>query len=321
MSQNSEIGEVKGAGRRALGKGLAALISDVGSSFTSLEDAESAGQSMQFVPVGSISPNPDQPRRHMDGEGIDELSKSIKEYGVLQPILVKKIGDQHYQIIAGERRYHAAKAAGLLTVPVLLKDSDTVRAFEMAIIENIQRQDLSPLEEAEGYRRLLEEHGYTQDDLAGKIGKSRSYIANMIRLLRLPTTVQNLLKQDKISVGHARALVNANDPEGMAAIVVERKLSVRELEGMISTANTSLPLEESKFAPKERELRAKPRAKAGAMVLDDEFAAMAASATEQLGLPVTIAIENGSYKLCVDCQNLENLDRVLSVLSSGVPVI
>ena len=209
--------------RRGLGRGLAALIPGGGST---------ASDETHELPTAAISPNPNQPRTVISKEAIDELADSIAKVGMLQPIIVRPHSDG-YQIIAGERRWRAAKAAGLERVPVRIMSTNEIESLELALIENLQRQDLNAMEEAHGYRRLLNEHQMTQAELADKVSKSRSAIANTLRLLDLPEEIQDLIAQEKLTAGHARAVLSVPDDERrlrLANKIVEEGLSVREAE-------------------------------------------------------------------------------------------
>lgn len=211
--------------KRGLGRGLGALIPSV---------PESAPDVVLELPVAVIAPNPDQPRTSVDDEQIDELTDSVKKVGVLQPIIVRTHGEG-YQIVAGERRWRAARAAGLEKVPVRVVAVGEAECLELALIENLQRQDLNPMEEAHGYRRLMTEYQMTQAEMADKVSKSRSAVANTLRLLDLPDEVQELLAEDKISAGHARAILAVPDEERrlrLALRIVEDGLSVREAENL-----------------------------------------------------------------------------------------
>ena len=201
-------------GRSRLGRGLAALIGDVGDEIGAIERAR--GQ--RRVPVEFLRPSARNPRRNFVEEDLEDLTTSIRERGILQPIIVRSIPGMMdaYEIIAGERRWRAAQRAELHDVPVLLVEADDREALEIAIVENVQRTDLNAIEEAAGYERLIAEFGYTQNDLARVIGKSRSHVANTLRLLKLPESVQALLRDGRLTAGHARALVGAGDPEALA---------------------------------------------------------------------------------------------------------
>jgi ParB family chromosome partitioning protein len=216
------------ADRSRLGRGLAALIGDVGDESGALERARGARR----VPIEFIRANPRNPRRKFAEEDLSELTASVKEKGILQPILVRGVpgkSDQ-FEIIAGERRWRAAQKAGLHDVPVLQLEIDDREALEIAIVENVQRADLNALEEAAGYESLIEEFKYTQNDLARVVGKSRSHVANTLRLQKLPANVKRYLQEGKLTAGHARALLAHEDPEGLAKLIVEEGLNVREAE-------------------------------------------------------------------------------------------
>jgi ParB family transcriptional regulator, chromosome partitioning protein len=214
--------------RSRLGRGLAALIGDVGDEVSAVERAR--GQ--RRVPVEFLRPNPRNPRRSFDEAGLEELAASIREKGIIQPILVRTLPGlvDVYEIIAGERRWRAAQRAGLHDVPVLLVEAGDREALELAIIENVQRSDLNALEEAMGYDQLISEFGYSHNDLAKIIGKSRSHVANTLRLLKLPDGVKSMVSEGTLTAGHARALLAVPDPETVAKRVVERGLNVRDVE-------------------------------------------------------------------------------------------
>ncbi|HLL26371.1 MAG TPA: ParB/RepB/Spo0J family partition protein [Xanthobacteraceae bacterium] len=217
------------AERSRLGRGLAALIGDVGDE-TAVLDRARGGQ--RKVPIEFLRPNPRNPRRSFHEEELSELAASIGEKGILQPILVRGVAGKanHYEIVAGERRWRAAQKAGLREVPVLFMEISDREALEIAIVENVQRADLNPLEEAAGYGSLIDEFKYTQADLARSVGKSRSHVANTLRLQKLPPSVKRYLAEGKLTAGHARALLAHEDPEGLAKMIVEQGLNVREAE-------------------------------------------------------------------------------------------
>lgn len=215
------------AKRPALGRGLSALLP--GGPVPGAQPA----RGLLTVPVDEVSGERDQPRRHFNPKALEELAASIRAKGVLQPILVRKLPEGGYRIIAGERRWRAARQAGLTDVPVIVKEISEVDVFELALIENIQREDLSPIEEAEAYQRLLTEHGLTQEDLASRVGKERSTIANALRLLRLPDELRDSVATGDLSVGHAKVLLGLDDPARMITVggqVLEKGWSVRETE-------------------------------------------------------------------------------------------
>lgn len=223
--------------KRGLGKGLDALFQSYDSyESDDLGTEDSLNESVLEISIYDIDPNPDQPRRNFDQESIQDLSKSIKEHGVVQPIIVKPSQNNRYTIVAGERRWRAARAAGLDKIPVIIRDFNDKEMLEIALIENLQREDLNPIEEAEGINSLIESYGLTQEQVAQRLGKSRPSIANSLRLLKLPKHVKNLLEEGKISTGHARALLALNSHTKMielADLIVDKSLSVRETENIV----------------------------------------------------------------------------------------
>lgn len=218
------------AARRGLGRGLAALIGDVSGE----AETDERARSPRRLPIASLRPNPKNPRRAFDAGELDDLAGSIREKGVVQPILVRPIADaiNTFEIIAGERRWRAAQKAGVHEVPVVVREVSDKEALELAIIENVQRSDLNPMEEARGYQQLVDDHGYSAAELAGVISKSRPHVANTLSLLKLPEAVQTYLSEGKLTAGHGRALIHVDDPEAVARRIVEDGLSVREAEAM-----------------------------------------------------------------------------------------
>ncbi|HEX8623583.1 MAG TPA: ParB/RepB/Spo0J family partition protein, partial [Allosphingosinicella sp.] len=212
-----------------LGRGLSSLLGEVAQEAPVSGGAQPARGGIQMMPVSSIEPHLDQPRRHFDEEALDELAASIEQRGLIQPIVVRPHGHR-YQIVAGERRWRAAQRARLHEIPVIVRDFDDAETLEVALLENIQRRDLNAIEEAEGYRRLMDEYGHSQDALSKLVWKSRSHIANLLRLLGLPEGVKQLVATGQLSMGHARALIGSADPEALAREVIDRGLSVREAE-------------------------------------------------------------------------------------------
>jgi len=211
---------------RGLGKGLGALLSGI-------EDIKEVD--VRFIPIEDIKPSPYQPRREYDPSKIEELATSIKEHGLLQPIILRQV-DGGFEIVAGERRWRAAKVAGIKEIPAIVREIDVKGAMAIALVENIQREDLNPLEEAVAFKRLVEEFGVSQESIGEMVGKSRSYVANMLRLLKLPEEVKGLLSEGKIDMGHARALLSLKDADtqvSLANLVVEKGLSVREVERLV----------------------------------------------------------------------------------------
>ena len=215
---------------KKLGRGLSALLGNADSN-NNIKFIPNHGESVQHIMMSNIMAGIYQPRKHFDHDQLLELSNSIRENGVIQPIIVKKADERGaFEIIAGERRFRAAKMAGLDKIPVIVKDINNAKALEFAIIENVQREDLSLIEEAQGYKQLISEFDYSQEQIAKKIGCSRSHIANILRLLSLPKDVQNLLDQGKITFGHAKAIINRENPSEIAKQIVENGWTVRDLE-------------------------------------------------------------------------------------------
>jgi len=218
------------ASRRRLGRGLAALIGDMDQPAA---PAAAPALSDRGLPIELISPNPHNPRRRFADEELADLSRSIREHGVVQPVVVRRAGTGgRYEIIAGERRWRAAQLAGMTEIPAIIRDVGDREALELAIVENIQRADLNPVEEAAGFQQLIDDHGYTQADLGQVIGKSRSHVANTLRLLKLPDDVRAMLVDGVLSAGHARALITADDPAHLARQIVDGGLSVRQAEAL-----------------------------------------------------------------------------------------
>jgi ParB family chromosome partitioning protein len=282
-------------GRSRLGRGLAALIGDVGDEIGAIERAR--GQ--RRVPVEFLRPSMRNPRRSFAEEDLEDLTASIRERGILQPIIVRSIPGMMdaYEIIAGERRWRAAQRAELHDVPVLLVEADDREALEIAIVENVQRTDLNAIEEAAGYERLIAEFGYTQNDLARVIGKSRSHVANTLRLSKLPEPVRKLVSEGAVSAGHARALLSVSDPEFMARKIIDEGLSVRDIERVVQEEARG----ESKSA-----VAARPKP-----VKDADTRALEAALEEALGLTVSIGHRpNGAGEVRIGYKTLEQLDAL-----------
>ena len=216
--------------KKGLGRGLSSLMGDAETVQTKNTNV---GQETK-IPIANLKPSPSQPRRLFNKNSINELADSIKAKGLVQPLVVRPSPSDanSYEIIAGERRWRAAQIAQLHEVPVVIRNFNDSEALEIAIIENVQRSDLSPIEEAAGYKRLIENHGHTQEDLSGIVGKSRSHIANIIRLLSLPQSIQDMITEGKISSGHARAIMNSAFPEQLAEKIINQNLSVRDAENL-----------------------------------------------------------------------------------------
>lgn len=280
-----------------LGRGLSALMGDDDEqSFNVLPNNQT--NSVLYKDVAKLVPGYFQPRRVFTTDALADLVVSIKEKGVLQPLLVRQNPRQSgtFEIIAGERRFRASKMAGLTQVPVIIKDFSDKEALEVAIIENLQREDLNPLEEAEAYKRLLKEFNYTQEDLSKVIGKSRSHLANMIRLLDLPVEVKTLLEKKEISVGHAKALLSAHDPISLSKEIIKKGLNVRQTE--------KLAVQKNKIKPVVKEKNKHIDA------LSEQFSAL-------LKTKISIQWTGVSGKLVINCQSPDQLDVILQRLSVG----
>lgn len=277
--------------KRRLGRGLAALIGDVGEE-PGAERPRAAPP--RTLPVAFLRPNPRNPRKTFDAGELDALADSIREKGLVQPIVVRPVegaGPDAYEIIAGERRWRAAQKAGLHDVPVIIRQVSDKEALEIAIVENVQRADLNPIEEAEGYQHLIDGHGYTQGELADVIGKSRPHIANTLRLLRLPEGVRAHVLSGALTAGHARAIVTLDDPEAAARRIIENGMSVRDVEVMAGSG---------------RERRTSPKAAAK----DADTRALEKSLSDILGLEVTIAHRPSGGSVRIAYRTLEQLDEV-----------
>ncbi len=299
------------AQNKRLGKGLSALMSDDYSS-TIDEDAPSVTKNTsmhgQTIHVGELVSGKFQPRHRFTEKYLEELAESIRKNGIMQPIVVRSAPEnpEKYEIIAGERRWRAAQIAGLTEVPIIIRKIDDQQALELALVENIQRQDLTPLEESAGYQRLIDEFSYTQEELAKAVGKSRSHVANLLRLLTLPESIKNYLEADQISMGHARALLKAPDPESLAEQVVKRGLNVRQTENL---CRINMPGEGG--ASKK-----KVAFDAGQRVKDPDILALEETLSESLGLKVSIDDEGQSGNITITYESLSQLDEVLQRLSS-----
>ena len=280
--------------KKRLGRGLAALIGD---DFAESETVPAAGgKGLSTVAVADLLPSPFNPRQHFDETALAELAQSIREKGLLQPVLVRPAEQPgRYEIVAGERRWRAAQIAGVHEVPVIVRDMSEREALEVALIENVQRTDLNALEEAFGYRRLIEQFGYTQQQLAEIIGKSRSHVANTLRLLNLPDEVREMIRDGQLSAGHARALVATDDPAGLARKIVKLGLSVREAE-RLSREEGRKGAETARGADAQAEEAPDVRA-------------LARELEEALGMAVSIRSRGGKGgRLVIEWRTLEQLD-------------
>jgi ParB family chromosome partitioning protein len=282
--------------RPGLGRGLSALLGD-----TLVDDLAGGGEGgrkagVQTMAVSALSPHPGQPRRHFDEAALDELAASIRQRGLIQPIVVRPHGHD-FQIVAGERRWRAAQRAQLHEVPVVVRDFTDAETLEVALVENIQRQDLNAIEEAEAYSRLIAEFDHTQEALAKIVDKSRSHVTNLLRLLDLPRPVQSRLAAGDLSMGHARALIGAADPEALAEQVVARGLSVRETEKLARAA-------------KNKPVRAKIRQERNA-----DITALETQLADLLGLSVSIAHAESGGTLTLSYSTLDQLDMICQRLT------
>jgi ParB family chromosome partitioning protein len=280
--------------KRRLGRGLDALLGAYPSSEPELKVAAEGGR--RTLPIDLIDRNPRNPRREFREEDLEELAQSLKAHGIVQPIVVRPTANGRHEIIAGERRWRAAQRAGLHDVPVTILDVSDREALELAIVENVQRTDLNPIEEARGYQALIDEFEYTQADLGGTIGKSRVHVTNTLRLLKLPASVLALLEDGTLSAGHGRALLQAGDPEALAKIVVQKRLSVRETEKLA---------QEPQANPRPKPERQVPTKGADVVALEREL-------SDALGMKVEITDDGeGRGEVSVLYRSLEQLDYLI----------
>lgn len=288
--------------RKRLGRGLAALIGEMDKPVEQAKEPAVGADGR--LPVDLIDPNPRNPRRAFAEEDLTDLTQSIREHGIVQPVVVRPSskGDGRHEIIAGERRWRAAQRAGLAEVPVIIRDVSDRVALELAIVENVQRADLNPIEEAAGYQQLIDEHSYTQSDLGQVIGKSRSHVANTLRLLKLPDGIKDMLVDGALSAGHARALVTAKDPTSLAQRIVDGSLSVRQAEALAQQPDTG---ERSGAAASPR-----PDKDADTLALEK----MLSDAT---GVHVAINHKSRGGEIRIAYKSLEQLDELCRRLQRG----
>jgi ParB family chromosome partitioning protein len=294
--------------RGGLGRGLNALLGDVARDERETTTEGSARGAVRMIPVSAIAPHPDQPRRHFDETALEELAASIAERGVIQPIIVRPHGHD-YQIVAGERRWRAAQRARLHEVPVVVRDYSDTETLQIALLENIQRQDLNAIEEAEAYHRLIREFGHTQEALAKAVHKSRSHVANLLRLLDLPAAIQTRVVEGSLSMGHARAILGAPDATDIAERVVAQGLSVRQTERLAAQAK-------GPGAARPRGERAPAAASAAEGSAD--IAALERQLADLLGLRVRISFDGTGGTVALDYSTLDQLDMVCQRLSGDV---
>ncbi len=288
---------------RGLGRGLSALMADVNEADHPVPNAEAPRRPDMVVPIENIAPNPDQPRRRFDPEHLEDLANSIREKGVIQPLIVReKPGAAgKYEIVAGERRWRASQKAQLHELPVIVRELNDTEVLEIAIIENIQRSDLNPVEEAAGYRQLMDRFGHTQDALSKALGKSRSHIANLMRLLNLSPDIQEMLEEGKLSAGHARALITSDHAEEIAKRIVSEGLSVRQTEAMVK-----------KYASGDLDKPKKPKVEK-----DADTKALEGDLSANLGMKVAIDHKAGaeSGQITIKYKDMDQLDELCRILS------
>lgn len=280
---------------KGLGKGINALFANI-----EVTDEDT----VQEIHLNEITPNPYQPRKTFSEKGLEELKQSIIEHGVLQPIIVRK-NIKGYEIVVGERRYRAAKAANLETIPAVVREFTDEQMMELAVIENLQREDLSPIDEANAYQMLLKNLGITQEELAKRLGKSRPYIANQIRLLSLPVSIQTKIENGELSVGHGRALLGLKRKEWMEKVVektIKEGLNVRQLEELVQKLNKNVSRETKKQKPKK-----------DVFLLEKER-----TLREKLGTTVTIKKMKNKGKIEIEFMTDEDLERIMEIIDGGV---
>ena len=283
--------------KRRLGRGLAALIGDDTSEEAVVQDA----RSLRHVPVELLHPNPNNPRKHFAEEDLESLAKSLKDKGLLQPLVVRPRADGTFEIVAGERRWRASQRAGIHELPVLIRELDDRETLEIALIENIQRSDLNALEEARAYRQLMDQYNYTQQQLADSIGKSRSHIANTMRLLSLPEAIQQQIENGKLTAGHARSLVATEYPAEMADQIIKLGLTVREAEDLVRKNSVA------------------PNIKSNGFEKDADTRSLEKTLTETLGLSTSIKHKvDGGGTVQISYKSLEQLEEVIRKLTTQV---
>lgn len=313
---NAEAEKKLNPKERGLGRGLGALFGDEEDVYPQVDEDNNAPQtvmpddaSRKTVGVEQLFPCADQPRTHFDDKAIAELAGSIAEHGLLQPILVRpdKTRENMYEIIAGERRWRASQKAQLHEVPIIIRDMDDDEMLQIALVENLQRQDLNAIEEAKGYHRLVEDFGHSHEEVGEAVGKSRSHVANMIRLLQLPESVQTMVVKDQLSAGHARALLKAENPARLAQEILNKNLSVRNAEKLVA--------EDQGREIKHRKEGGKQGQK-GFSAKDADTLALEKEVANQLGMRVSIDMKdthNGAMK--IEFKSLDQLDDVLQRLA------
>ena len=286
--------------RRRLGRGLAALIGEMDQPLQASVPVAPVNADRR-IPIEFVARNPRNPRRTFDEAELQDLASSIRQHGIVQPVVVRTIADERYEIIAGERRWRAAQLAGFTDIPVIVRDVDDRTALEIAIVENVQRSDLNPLEEALGYDQLIAEHGYTQNDLGEIIGKSRSHVANSLRLLKLPEPVRDMLSSGTLSAGHARALIPTSDPVTLARSIIAKGLSVRDTERLAQNdIRAQNDPNYGKPSPKEEK--------------DADTLALERTLSDSLGLDVTVNHKASGGQLRISYKTLDQLEEICRLL-------
>ena len=298
---------------RGLGRGLSALMTE---SYSQSMDETATPSTTSHSPIGlmlaSIRPSQFQPRTEFNDEALKELSESIKQHGVMQPVLVRPSKEEGmYELIAGERRWRASKMAGLVEIPAIIREFSDKETLEVALIENIQREDLSPLEEARGYQRLIAEFKYTQEKLSKVVGKSRSHVANLMRLLSLPEPVQAMLDEGKLAMGHARALLSAENPEAMAKEIADTGMNVRQTEEAVRPG-PAMERKRAGSAPKMESRHLSSRDK------DPDILALEESLSENIGVRVSIHDRGNTGEIVLGYDSLKQLDDILRRLGGGM---
>jgi ParB family chromosome partitioning protein len=290
------------ARRGGLGKGLGALIPAANENLDGPAPAPVAGAEFREISVDSVTPNPRQPRTHFDDDALEELATSLREVGLLQPVVVRELLPGRYELVMGERRWRASRIAGLVQIPAIVRDTADDAMLRDALLENLHRQQLNPLEEAAAYEQLLREFGATHEELAGKLGRSRSHVTNMIRLLGLPPAVQRRVAAGVLSAGHARALLSLDDTDAqdrLATRIVAEGLSVRAVEEIVAMGDEG---------PRKRAPR-KPRATAPALQK------LAARLSDQLETRVKVDMGRSKGKITVEFASIEDLERIVAAMS------
>ncbi len=294
--------------RSGLGKGLGALIPT--------ETSEGAGPALQDLPTSSIVANRLQPREHFDEDTLASLTASIRELGVLQPVLVRRTDDEHFELIAGERRWRAAKRAGLTTIPALIREVDDRHSLEQALVENLHRQDLNALEEAAAYNQLMDDFKLTQEDVAQRVGKSRSAVANTLRLFHLPTAVQRLIAEGRLSAGHARALLGTPDrslQEQLAEQTVREGWTVREVEAAVRTEVAAVPAAGEQ--PVDDEPTTEPATLRPVTLREPALLELEELLSARLDTRVNVSIGSKRGKIVVEFADLDDLERIYRIIT------